>query len=219
MEEDHISMKRWPFVLRSKTCEGCRLHPAEDAGLAYSRLASPKWVEKRRKNTSKFRVCAFWESNFLKDLFWNTSPRKLTNPLENAVLSVLKWSLFRWHSLMFGGVSSAVFLLNPNWNGWTWWNNHFLCKDWVHHPIDSQPLINGCLRFQEIIKHASKKRWSEGWRDLRCSDGCVWFDFPRKVVTSAKMTLEQWAKLLLLEFIWCRGLLFLYIYIHILAQL
>ena len=22
-------------------------------------------------------------------------------------------------------------------------SNHFLCKDWVHHPIDSQPVING----------------------------------------------------------------------------
>ena len=22
-------------------------------------------------------------------------------------------------------------------------SNHFLCKDWVHHPIDSQPFING----------------------------------------------------------------------------
>ena len=22
-------------------------------------------------------------------------------------------------------------------------SNHFLCKDWVHHPIDSQPFMNG----------------------------------------------------------------------------
>ena len=29
-------------------------------------------------------------------------------------------------------------------------SNHFLCKDWVHHPIDSQPFISmvGCKGFQ-----------------------------------------------------------------------
>ena len=25
-------------------------------------------------------------------------------------------------------------------------SNHFLCKDWVHHPIDSQPFIHGWLQ-------------------------------------------------------------------------
>ena len=31
-------------------------------------------------------------------------------------------------------------------------SNHFLCKDWVHHPIDSQPFINGCLGFQVCLE-------------------------------------------------------------------
>ena len=33
-------------------------------------------------------------------------------------------------------------------------SNHFLCKDWVHHPIDSQPFISmvGCKGFQGQTK-------------------------------------------------------------------
>ena len=45
-------------------------------------------------------------------------------------------------------------------------SNHFLCKDWVHHPIDSQPFINGwlALGFQVLLlttchlNHASKSQ-------------------------------------------------------------
>ena len=29
-------------------------------------------------------------------------------------------------------------------------------------------------------------RWSDGRRDLWCSDGCIWFDFPRKVCYSVQ---------------------------------
>ena len=48
-------MNRWPCLLRSKTCEGGRLHPAEDAGLAYSRLASSENEEKTPPNSEFVR--------------------------------------------------------------------------------------------------------------------------------------------------------------------
>ena len=46
----------------------------------------------------------------------------------------------------------------PIFNGWKWWNNHFLCKDWVHHPTETTIYINGCSKFQVYV---------EVFRDMR----------------------------------------------------
>jgi len=40
-------------------------------------------------------------------------------------------------------------------NGWKWINNHFLCKDLVHHPIDR---AGGCLEFQVHVTACSDKK-------------------------------------------------------------
>ena len=49
-------------------------------------------------------------------------------------------------SLFLAGMHNIIFL-EPQTIIKKWMemviSNHFLCKGWVHHPIDSQPFING----------------------------------------------------------------------------
>ena len=57
-------------------------------------------------------------------------------------------------------------------------SNHFLCKDWVHHPIDSQPFINGWL--QGVPDSSKQLQLTLGASEVRNAGG------PRQCGESSK---------------------------------